>query len=258
MTRKEHEEMQRKKGRKKKKRSLRLYALLVIVLGIAILSLSVVLLFKVQKIEISGNEYCSDKEIREMIQDDSYSVNALYIFGEYLTGHGQKLPCFESVKVSLKAPWIVKVSVREKPIVGYMSGDKEYLYFDKDGLIVKKSNEILEGVPLVEGITPDNTELYKPLKNKKSIVFEEILETTKELNKYDLKIKKIVCKNDRIYVYIGKVCVSLGDTVTPEKIAQIPPIMDKLGKQKGTLHLENYSEARKTITFNKGEFPKEN
>ena len=73
-----------------------------------------------------------------------------------------------------------------------------------------------------------------------------------------MDIKKIVCKDDRIYIYVKNVCISLGNTVSAEKIAQISPIMEKLGKKKGTLHLENYSESRQTITFNKGEFPEEN
>lgn len=261
MTRQEYERVQKKKRKERKrknKKKLRLYALSVIFLAIAIIALVVMLLFRIQKIEIDGNQYCTDKEIREMVQDDKYSTNSLYVIGKYLTGHGKTYPCFERVKVSMGAPWILKVSVQEKPIIGYTEGKEDYLYFDQDGMIVKKDNQIMEGIPFVEGLDTDHEELYQPLKKEKSDIFEEILETSQELKKYDMNIKKIVCKNDRIYVYINKVCVSLGNQVSAEKIAQISPIMEKLGNKKGTLHLENYSEERKTITFNKGKFPKEN
>ncbi|MGN1165040.1 MAG: cell division protein FtsQ/DivIB [Lachnospiraceae bacterium] len=260
MTGERYQEIQKKskKKKKRKKKRLRLYALAVILLGIAIICLSVLLLFRVRTIEVAGNEYSSDKDIVQMVQDDQYSVNSLYIFGKYMIGRGQVLPCFESVKISLKAPWTVEVTVEEKQIIGYVLNNKEYIYFDKEGLVVKKGNEKIEDAVCVEGIQADSINLYEPLKEGKSAFFEEILETTKELKKYDMNIKKIVCKDDRIYVYIKKVCVSLGSTVSAEKIAQIPPIMEKLGNKKGTLHLENYSEDRSTITFNKGEFPKEN
>lgn len=260
MTGDKYQETQKKprNKRKRKKKGLRLYALAVIILGLAIICLSILLLFRVRTIEVKGNEYTSDKEIVKMVQDDQYSVNSLYIFGKYIIGRGQVLPCFENVKISLKAPWTVRVTVEEKQIVGYMKNKKEYIYFDKEGFILKKSNEKMEDAVLVEGIQADSLELYESLKNGKSAVFEEILETTKELKKYDLDIKKIVCKDNRIYIYTKKVCISLGNTVSSEKIAQIPPIMEKLGKKKGTLHLENYSEDRQTITFNKGEFPEEN
>ena len=42
---------------RKRKKSYKLYALTVIVLGIAIIVMSVFLLFYVQKIEVTGNEY---------------------------------------------------------------------------------------------------------------------------------------------------------------------------------------------------------
>lgn len=260
MTKREYEETnERPKTKKRKKKKLhRLYVALVLFLGIAIIVLSVMILFRVQKITISGNDYCTDKEITKMVQNDKYSVNSLYILGKYLTGKGEVLPCLESTKVSLESPWTLKVTVKEKAIIGYLSVDDECIYFDKEGLVVYKNTEPVEGVPLVQGIEVKDIKLYQEIESGDSGVFEEILETSQELKKYDLGIKKIVCKSGNIYVYIKKVCVSLGSTVSAEQIAQIQPIMEKLGKKKGTLHLENYSENQETITFNKGEYPKEN
>lgn len=258
MAKKEYRETNERVRTKKrmKKKSHRLYAALVIFLGIAIISLSVMILFKVQKIKISGNSYCTNEEITKMVQSDKYSTNSLYIFVKYLTGKGEVLPCLESAKVSLESPWIVKVSVKEKAIIGYLSVDKECAYFDKEGLVVYKNNEAMEGIPLVEGIKVKDTGLYHTIESGESGIFEEILETSQEIKKYDLQIKKIVCKSGNIYLYINKICVSLGNTVSSEQIAQIQPIMEKLGKKKGTLHLENYSENQEMITFNKGKFPK--
>ena len=65
----------------------------------------------------------------------------------------------------------------------------------------------------------------------------------------------IVCKGDEIYLYIGKVYVNLGNKVSSSQVAQVPPILEKLGDQEGTLHLENYSESSGTITFDIGEIP---
>ena len=78
------------------------------------------------------------------------------------------------------------------------------------------------------------------------------------MKKNEIPIKKILYIGDRMHVYTGRICVSLGTDVTTEKIAQIKPIKKKLKKKKGTLHLENYSIGNETITFAIGEFPKEN
>lgn len=254
--REDPEEMERPV--KKKKKSHRLYAFLVIVLGIAIIVLSVLILFHIQSVEIKGNEYTSDQEIVKIVQNDRFSVNSLYVTGKYLIGQGETLPCFDSMKVSMKAPWKLKITVKEKTAVAYMMSKKEYIYFDKDGLVVRKDTELVPGIPCVEGIDVEKMELYQSLESKDSKMLGEILDASKELKKYKMTIERIVCKNDRIYLYSGKICISIGSSVTSEKIAQIPPIIEKLEGKEGTLHLENYADGQETITFDVGEFPKEN
>ena len=250
---KEKRQKEEKPGKRKKK-SHRLYALVVLLLGIAIIALGVLILFYVQKIEISGNEYCTDQEIVDTVQSDKYSINTLYILGKYALGYGEQLPCLESMEVGLKAPWVLKVTVKEKPIVGYVRNGEDYAYFDKAGLVVSESSSLIEGLPCIEGIEVKDIKL---LRSDDTRIFEEILETSKEVVKYQLSTDRIVCKDDKIYLYIGKVCVSLGKNVSSEQIAQIAPIMEKLGDQEGTLHLENYSETTETITFDIGEFSEE-
>lgn len=247
----ENDGRQGNRKRKKKKNSNLLYMFVVSFLGIVIVSLCVILLFKVQKIEIKGNDYCTSKEIKEMVQNDKYSVNALYILAKYMTGKGEVLPCFDSVRVTLRAPWHVKVEVKEKAIVGYLADGKENVYFDKDGLVVYISSEVLKGLVRVEGLPVKNKKLYQQMESSDADIFEEILETTQELKKYEITPKKLVCKDGNIYLHINNVRVSLGNTVSAEKIAQIPPIMEKLGRKKGILHMENYSDSRETITFEK-------
>lgn len=246
-----------RRRRKKKKKSNFLYRFVVTLLGIAILVLLVVILFKVEKIEISGNSYCTDRQIKDMVQNDKYSVNALYIFGKYMVGKGEVLPCLDSVRVTLGAPWHVKVEVKEKTIVGCIAEGEENIYFDKEGLVVYKSSEVMEGLPIVEGLEVKNTKLYQQMKSEDATIFEGILDTSQELKKYELMPEKVLCKDGNIYLYIENVCINLGNIVTAEKIAQITPIMEKLGRQKGTLHMEHYSDNRETITFEKNDESKE-
>lgn len=253
MGRKDLEEMER--PRKKKKKTHRLYAFVVLLLGIAIIVMLIVLLFYVQKVEVSGNKYCSDQEIEEAVQDDQFSVNALYIIGKYALGKGKVPPCIESMKVSLKAPWIVTVKVEEKSIVGYVENGKNYAYFDKEGLVVYESSVLMEGLPRIDGIEIGEIQLYQQLESDNPGIFEEILEASRETVRYGLPVDRLVCKDGKLYLYIGKVCVSLGKKVSSEQIAQLEPILEKLGDQEGTLHLENYSENGGTITFDIGETP---
>lgn len=257
MSREEYRYEEQQYGRRKKK-GHKLYAFIVLLLGIVILTMSVLILFHIQKIEITGNDYCTDRQIAASVQSDKYSVNSIYIFAKYALGYGEVLPCLEGMKVSIGWPWVLKVKVKEKQPIGYLfTDDKKYAYFDKDGLIVRISESYTEGIPLVEGIDTKNIEVYKKIDSGSSKLFEEILEASQGFHKYEIPVDKIVCKKNKIYAYIGKICIEMGNNVTSEKIAQINPIIANLVGKEGTLHLENYSEGRETITFDKGEFPEE-
>ena len=246
---------QRKKHHKKKHR---LYAAIVMSLGIVIICMTILLLFYVQRIEIHGNNYCSDKEISEAVQNDKFSINTLYVMAKYAMGKGEVPESVEKMQVSLKNPWTLRVNVEEKEMIGYLKKKKKNIYFDKDGKVVFESSMVLKEVPRIKGIKFKNIKLYNHLECENKKVFDEIYQIKSELAKQELAANKILYVDDRMYVYIGKVCISLGTEVTSDKMAQIQPILKKLGKKKGTLHLENYLSGNETITFAIGEFPKEN
>ena len=245
------EKENQKKNHKKRKKTHRLYALVVMLLTIMTMILGILVLFYTQNVEVSGNDYCSSGEVRNAVLESPYEINTLYVLAKYKTGHGTKPACMDEMDVSLKNPWTLKVTVKEKPIIGYVKKGKKYAYFDKDGLVVKISDKLNEDLPSIEGVTIKNIKLYKKLSCDKSKIFEEILTTSREIKKYELTPDKIAYEKSTINLYIGDICVSLGNTVTSEQIAQIKPILEKLSGKKGTLHLEDYASSGTAITFEK-------
>ncbi len=238
---------------RRKKKSHKIYAFFVLFLGCVIMIVAVFLLFYVQKITVRGNEYTTEQEIIEAVRNDRYSVNTLYILGKYALGKGEVPPCLQRMKVHMEAPWSLRVTVEEKPIAGYIQNGEKYAYFDKEGLIVFESAALIEGLPYIEGIDVGEVKLYQRLKSDDTRIFEQILEASKEAAKYELSSAKIVCEGDEICLDIGKIRVCLGKNVSAEQMAQVPPILEKLGEREGILHLENYSEMRGTITFEAAE-----
>lgn len=245
-------------GRRSRKRGHRLYAATVIILGIAILVLTVVVFFYIQSIEIKGNEYTKDEEILEVLQEDSWSVNSLYVLGRYLKKDYKMPKSLSSTQVKLTAPWALKVTVKEKPIVGCVYEDEKYVYFDKEGLVVYKSTELLEDTSQVEGLEVTKTTRYEKLKCKDTKLFEAALKLVVELKNYELTPDRIVSKNGQLYLRFDKLHVALGTIVTADKTAQIKPIIEKLEGQSGTVHLEYYENESSTVTFKPGEYPTEN
>ena len=128
-----------KKKRKDKKKKHHAYALIVLILAAAIIILGTVLLFYIQEVEVSGNEYCDSQEIVECVQNDKLSKNSLYVLAKYSLGQGKKPECLDTLKVSMKNPWTLKITVKEKTRVGCVKSGKKYSYFDQTELVVNET-----------------------------------------------------------------------------------------------------------------------
>ena len=109
-----------KKRRRRRKKNHRVYALVTLVLAIAIIVIGFGLLFYVQKIEVSGNDYTENEMITESMQKDTLSFNSVYLLVKYRFLKHDTPKSLDSMKVSLKSPWTVKVTVKEKTIIGYL------------------------------------------------------------------------------------------------------------------------------------------
>lgn len=241
--------------KKQKKTSHTLYAFTVLILGILIIVMSVLLLFHVQTIEVTGNKYINSSEIGESIQKSSKTKNSLYLLGKNLMGKIDYPKAVVSAKIRLKTPWSIRVEVKEKEITAYAVIDDEYVYFDEEGTVLSKSVVLMEGIPCIEGISA-NAELYKKLPVKEERLFRNIDTMLKALDEWKIKPDRIVSEGADLTIYIEKVCVTLGSGSMEEKISQLPPILTKLEGKTGTLDLRHYGEATEMITFKEGELPK--
>lgn len=178
-------------------------AILVIIL-VCIAMITFLLLFQVRKIEVSGNQYLSRQEIADWVQDDNWSSNSLYVMiRNHLMNH-ELLPAMEEANVTMKNPWTVKVTIKEKRVAGYIVSGDECIYFDKDGIVLAKTKELWDGIPCIEGLEVKKVQLYKALPvskaNKKA--FGNLLDMTMTLKKCDLAPDKIVCSGSDLYLFL--------------------------------------------------------
>ena len=241
--------------KKQKKMGRTIYALTVLILGLLIIVMSVLLLFHVQTIEVSGNKYVNSSEIGESIQKNSRTKNSLYLLGKNLLGKIEYPKAVVSAKIRLKTPWSIKVEVKEKKIMAYAVVDDEYVYFDEQGIVLCKSAILMEGIPCIEGISA-NAELYKKLPIEEKRLFSNIDTMLTSLDKWKIKPERIVSAGADLTIYTGKICITLGSGRMEEKVSQLSPILKKLEGKTGTLDLRHYGEVTETITFKEGELPK--
>ena len=75
-----------KEKRKKKKRFLHFLKILsIIIIVLALLFLIALKLFTVKQVEVDGNVLYDDETIENVVLNDKYSWNSLYVFAKYLS-----------------------------------------------------------------------------------------------------------------------------------------------------------------------------
>ena len=234
-----------------KKRTI--YAIILSVMLFSFVMIVFLLLFQIRNVEVKGNQYLTQQEVEEWLFEDELAMNSVYLIGKFQLAKPELLPAMNDASVSMKSPWSVAVNVEEKQIVGYIIVDDDFVYFDEDGIVLEKSREWRDEFACIEGLNVESVTLYEELPvskgNKK--MFKQLLEMSSSLKKYELTPTTIICDETNLYLTFGQVTVNLGNENFAERISQIPPILEKLGDQKGTLHLENYDESNTTISFEK-------
>ncbi|SHJ35221.1 cell division protein FtsQ/DivIB [Hespellia stercorisuis] len=245
----------RPRKRRRKRRRSGLSRAVIILLGIAIALLAILLLFHVRTVNVTGNQYCSEDEVREWIAKDKYSTNSIYVWWKYNFTDVEQLLLVDETEVTLQNPWTIKVNVYEKSIVGYLDLNGSRVYFDKDGVVILETTDVIDGVPCVEGIDADTTKIvvHEVLKTTNKEAFANVAEVSQNLKKEELTATKIGVSGKEITLYFDSIVVSLGSKNFGDKMAQIPPILEKLKElypgQGGTLHLENYTADQSSISF---------
>ena len=246
--------MQGKKRRKKSRFGYYLYAIVVLVLTVVNISLATLLLTHIQTMNVSGNELSTKNEIVAWIKEDPLTVNSLYTYWKFKSGAYEMPVYLKDIQVSLKAPWEVQVDVEEKSIIGCVEADGAFIYFDEEGLVLNKTTEYGDDIPLIEGLQVQGAEQFAYLQTDNEKVFAYIVNATKEIEKHELLPDRIVWAEDSMDLWFGEICVKLGKTGFDEKVVHLAPILEELEvreEKKGILHMEHYTSDSKNISFEK-------
>ena len=222
--------------------------ILCLLLFVCILTVTV---FRVRTVEVIGNDYYTEAEIRDLVMNDRYSNNSLYLHVKYNYFDTEDIPFVDKIEVSLKSIHEVKIRVYEKSLIGYVEYLGTNLYFDKDGVVVESSSEVRADVPKISGLTFQTLALYQKLGVEDDQVFTKILNVTQLLQKNQLNPDKIEFKrNMDLVLHFANVRVELGEGVyLEEKLGRLPQFLPELEGKSGVLDMANYSEDSTMVSF---------
>ena len=232
----------------------------MVILSAALLLLAIVLAagyeyiirnYTVTTVYVEGNVHYTNEEIMEMVMGGRFGHNSLFLSLKYKDRGIEDIPFIQAMDVTIEAKDTIRITVYEKALAGYVSYLGQYVYFDKDGIVVETSTEQTSGIPQVTGLKFDHVILHEPLPVDRPEVFDEVLNITQQLEKYSMTADRIYFDSEyRVTLIFDEAKVSLGDDgYIDEKIMKLQYILPSLIGEKGTLDMREYSEDMKSYTF---------
>lgn len=246
--------MDKRRGRSKSKRGIIVFLIIVVLLvggGFFIFNE-----FKITTINISGSDKYTYEELYEYIFADRDDSNILLFKLTNSRNEMPEIPFIAKVDIDVSDFNTLDITVYEKTIVGYVAYKGTNMYFDKDGIIVECSTQVLTDVPQVSGLQYDSIVMYEKLNVPDENVFQTLLDVTQYLDKYSITVDSInVGTDNSIDVIMGDVTVKLGqnDYNMGSKIYELSCMLEELEGHKGTLHMEEFVDGTEYITFTEAE-----
>ena len=230
-----------------KKIKIILIAIFVILIGGAVYLST----FKLETIQVTGCDVVSEQEIIDRIEGSGYFNNTVVLYIKNKINPITDIPFVAKLDIDFVSKNKVTVTVYEKSIAGCIEYMDSYVYFDKDGIILESSNELISGIPCIEGLNFESWEMGKklPIDNEKK--FQSILAITQLIEKYELQIdeirftseNEIVLRHDEIKIELGE-----GDYLAVQMM-NLGSILEGLEGQSGTLYMKDFNSDNATASF---------
>lgn len=201
--------------------------------------------FRIKEINITGSDKYTYEELYEYIFKDRNDTNMLLFKRSHKKAPEIKIPFIAKVNIELDWPGTLNITVYEKSMIGYVLYQGSYMYFDKDGVIVESSTELVEDIPKVNGLDYGSIVLYNTLDVTDKSVFPSIMNLKQYLDKYEIEVEEIkVSEDTKFSIDIGEITVLLGhdDKDMSMKIFELSCMMKELEGKRGTLDMEEYTE----------------
>lgn len=228
-----------------------LLVILIVFLILAAAAFYIIRNYKIKNVTVDGNVHYTDEEIMDIVMEGAFGDNSLYLSLKYKNKGVKDIPFVQTMDVEILSPDTIRITVYEKALAGYVEYLGRYMYFDKDGIIIESSENKTAGIPQVTGLKFDYVVMYRPLPVEENSVFETILDMTQLLNKYGLLADRLYFSQDyEMTIYFGGVRAAIGSgSNIDEKVMFLQSVLADLEGKSGTLHLENYTEDMKNVTF---------
>jgi len=195
--------------------------------------------FQLKNITVTGSSRYDREQILEWLVNSKEDGNTLIFYLKYKYFKDVRIPFVEKISMKIQDRNSISIRVYDKIITGCIEFMGDYLYFDKDGIVVESTSERIDGIPLVKGLKFQKIVLNEKLEVQKEELFDVILNLTQQIEKRGLKVDTISFnKQYEVTLDLGGIKALLGKRSTYDEIlAKLKSIMDEVEGKKLTIDM---------------------
>ena len=156
--------------------------ILVVILG----TLAYLSTWTVDKVQVEGCEIVNTQSVSDAMKEEAPLDNTLLLYIKSKMNKLKDLSFVSKMDLELTDKNTVTVTVYEKSIAGCVLYKGDYVYFDKDGIVLDSSKRRVGSAPLIKGLTFTEWSIGKKLPSDDDKKFQTILTITQLVEKYDL------------------------------------------------------------------------
>lgn len=219
----------------------------VLIISFAILYFA----FRVEDVSVEGNNICTEEQIKDNYLSGPLGNNTIVIWLKKMLGSYESIPFVREAQIDVSFPSKVSIHVYEKSLVACFYYMGEYIYFDKDGMILETTSEYAGDIPCIEGIAFTNFALNERIEVTKEGQIETILDISELISHYDIDVEKVSFNNkNEVTLYCGDIKVFLGkQSLYDQQIASVSDVLRQAiaDNLSGTIDMKQYKKGDKII-----------
>lgn len=217
-----------------------------IVIPVSVVGIIVLLafLFRVTKITVEGNTFFSEEVVASEVCHTFLDKNTITAFVKNHLGFTPELPYVREYEISYPGIHEIHIKLYEKKMIAGIAYMNQYIYFDKDGMVLKSTNEEIQGIPLFETKTMTTFTLYKEVEMEDEALLKRIMNLSQLFQHYDVMWDRVVFDNENAaFLYSGDIKVSLGKKESyDEQISALSSVLATARAENlsGEIDMSNY------------------
>lgn len=221
--------------------------ILILVIGIPVAAF--LFAFDIKNVNVVGSKRYTTEQITNQLIQTKQDHNLLYLYLKYSYFEDASIPFVEKIELDITDNHSLTVYVYEKMISGCVEFMGEYLYFDKDGIVIESSSKQLEDVPMINGLEFSKIVLNEKLVVQNDELFDIIIDLAQLIDKFELDVDTITINTkNEITFDCGDITILLGEKSTyDEVLSQLKNILKEADGMKITLDMRNYVKGTDTV-----------